>query len=320
MKQDNAGCYHSAATMLTIQKIATKHSITLKRTDFSDPQGGKGSCDRKAALIKNHMKLYQNAGNDIETAEQMKDAIMSHGGIPGVHVTLCGPQPTSEIKVKWDGVSLINNIEYKTDGIKVWRAYKIGPGKFLPSSTFSLPEILPEVNKLAVHDSQFVTVKVRSTRKFNKEEERSENPTDVQSDSEDDEIDQKRVDGSAPKLYFCPEEGCIRSFRRYHSLELHLDCQRHKYDIEHETLYDKAMKSYANKLEIGACKLPTDYDEDTYEHQLENPRNPLPMGWALKSTAKKKRFTEEPYQTIAFIRAGTLCFLAISIFGFIDHI
>ena len=34
--------------------IETSH-YTLKRMDFFDPQGGKGSCDRKAALIKNHI-------------------------------------------------------------------------------------------------------------------------------------------------------------------------------------------------------------------------------------------------------------------------
>ena len=32
---------------------------------------------------------YLKAGNDIETPKQMRDAILSSGGVPGVNVTLC---------------------------------------------------------------------------------------------------------------------------------------------------------------------------------------------------------------------------------------
>ena len=44
--------------------------------DFSDPQGGKRSCDRKAATIKSHMRTHLNSGHDIETASQMMMAIV----------------------------------------------------------------------------------------------------------------------------------------------------------------------------------------------------------------------------------------------------
>jgi hypothetical protein len=54
-RQDNAGCYHSAATILGIHHLTVKHNVYV-RMDFSDPQGGKGPCDRKAAFIKNHMR------------------------------------------------------------------------------------------------------------------------------------------------------------------------------------------------------------------------------------------------------------------------
>ena len=74
---------------LLVPKVqADKVGVTLQRMDFSDPQGGKGACHRKAAAIKFHMQLYVNEGHDTETAAQMKDAIESHGGVPGVVVTL----------------------------------------------------------------------------------------------------------------------------------------------------------------------------------------------------------------------------------------
>ena len=87
-RQDNAGCYHCASTILGAKALADKAGISLKRMDFSDPQGGKGACDRKAATIKSHMQIFLNAENDIETAAQMKAAIESSGGVPGVTVIL----------------------------------------------------------------------------------------------------------------------------------------------------------------------------------------------------------------------------------------
>jgi hypothetical protein len=57
LRADNAGCYHAATTLLGL-KQAEKHSINIVQFDLSDPQGGKGSCDRKAASIKNKMKVY----------------------------------------------------------------------------------------------------------------------------------------------------------------------------------------------------------------------------------------------------------------------
>ncbi|CAB4004224.1 Hypothetical predicted protein [Paramuricea clavata] len=58
LRQDNAGCYHSALTLLSLPTIERSTGIQIRRIDFSDPQGGKGACDRKAAHIKTHMNKY----------------------------------------------------------------------------------------------------------------------------------------------------------------------------------------------------------------------------------------------------------------------
>ena len=96
LRQDNAGCYHCAPTLLNVHQVARKYGISLKRVDFSDPQGGKGLCDRKAATINSHMRIFLNSGHDIETALQMMTAIESSGGIAGISVTVSGPQPTAK--------------------------------------------------------------------------------------------------------------------------------------------------------------------------------------------------------------------------------
>ena len=59
----------------------------LCRIDFCDPQGGKGPCDRKTAQIKRHVKQYINQGHSVTTPADLKKAIESNEGIPGVRVT-----------------------------------------------------------------------------------------------------------------------------------------------------------------------------------------------------------------------------------------
>ena len=41
-RQDNAGCYHSASTLLAIQQVAKSHDISIG-LDFSDSQGKNGA-------------------------------------------------------------------------------------------------------------------------------------------------------------------------------------------------------------------------------------------------------------------------------------
>ena len=69
-RQDNAGCYHCGATISCARVLGLHDDVSIKRLVFSDPQGGKGSCDRKAATIKSHMKIHLNSGNDIESPAQ----------------------------------------------------------------------------------------------------------------------------------------------------------------------------------------------------------------------------------------------------------
>ena len=89
-------------------------------------------------------------------------------------------------------------------------------------------------------------------------------------------------------MFFCPEEGCVKSFQQYSALEKHLDCGRHKYALEHETLYDKAMTMYATKLEHGAGVLSEIVDEGAHTSE-EDDRSTLQLGWALKSAGVSRK-------------------------------
>ena len=103
-------------------------------------------------------------------------------------------------------------------------------------------------------------------------------------------------------LFHCPEEGCIKSFQQYSSLEKHLDPDTHKYALEHEALCEKAIMMYAAKLEHGAGVVPETVDEDVII-SVEGEGPTLPMGWALQSatvTRKNLTATQKTYLTDVF--------------------
>lgn len=56
-RQDNAGCCHCGATIVCASVLGAELGVAVKRLDFSDPQGGKGARDCKAATIKRHICL-----------------------------------------------------------------------------------------------------------------------------------------------------------------------------------------------------------------------------------------------------------------------
>lgn len=129
LRQDNAGCYHCANTILACRTFEQSTGIKVARMDFSDPQGGKGAADRLAATCKNHIRTYINEGHNVTTSEEMKDALVSHGGIEGIRMAILPSiNETAELQ-KISGISKLNNFQFTEDSLLAWRAYGIGPGK-----------------------------------------------------------------------------------------------------------------------------------------------------------------------------------------------
>ena len=131
-RQDNAGCYHSFATILACPVISQSTGVQITRVGFSDPQGGKGAAHRLAATCKAHVLSFINEGHDVTNATQLRDALISHGGIEGVRVA-CSDAVTKTLPVRETAkilsISKLNNFELRDDRIKGWRAYSIGDGK-----------------------------------------------------------------------------------------------------------------------------------------------------------------------------------------------
>ena len=131
-RQNNAGCYHSTATILSVPAIEKATGLQVAEVGFSDPQGGKGPADRMAATVKGHITRFVNEGNNVTNAKEMEKAILSHGGLPGIRVAVLDSLGETDVtgpQQKIAGISKLNNFRFSPGGVKVWQAFDIGPGK-----------------------------------------------------------------------------------------------------------------------------------------------------------------------------------------------
>ena len=137
-RQDNAGCYHSSSTILSCPFVSVSTGIQIECIDFSDPQGGIGAADRLAATCKAHIRVFINEGNDVTSVEQLKNALLSSGGIDGVRVVSLesiDELPVVEENKRIPAISKLNNFVFSTGRVISWRAYGIGCGKEIQLAT-----------------------------------------------------------------------------------------------------------------------------------------------------------------------------------------
>ena len=78
-RRDCVGSYASGGLLVPKRHIGRLTGISIKRYDFSEPQAGKGPCDRSSAHQKSRVNQFLNEGNDVMSAEQVKKALESHG-------------------------------------------------------------------------------------------------------------------------------------------------------------------------------------------------------------------------------------------------
>ena len=289
-KQDNAGCYHCGSTVVG-SRSSSHAGVKAERFDFSDPQGGKGEADRQAATIKGHIE-----GHDVNNAVQMKRAIESNGGIPGVRVKYVKiPQSsTDKMMVKWDGISTLNNFQFEPSGIRVWKAYQIGPGKLVSWADVQSNGVSPvelEVLEPPAENQQscFRIIKPR--------QEPSRAKTISSSHLGSEGIDHEDATLEPSGLFTCPEDGCVRTFQRSSALQVHLDVGKHKLALERETMFDKAKRGYAAKIIGERTQVPTvSCSSAGSDGAVSDTLQSLEMGWSLKKPKKKTLFTAEQKQ------------------------
>ena len=77
-----------------------------------------------------------NEGHDVQNTQEFKTAILLNGGVTGVRVAVVDASvATCELpQVKLDGVSMLNNFEFSSDTVTVWRAFDVGKGREISKS------------------------------------------------------------------------------------------------------------------------------------------------------------------------------------------
>ena len=121
---------------------------------------------------------------------------------------------------KIEGISQLSNVEYEEEGLLVWRAYGIGDGKLIPTDKLRCPSPsdLPTLNRVTrSYSSSFTSVKERLIKASVRD---PDPPVDIEEEE------------SNTAIFSCPEEGCVKTFVRYSSMQQHLDCGKHQCALE----------------------------------------------------------------------------------------
>ena len=133
-RSDCAGSYESGGVLIPASNLKDSTGIDLDRYDFSEPQAGKGNCDRSAAHQKAHVNRYLNEGHNVTNATEIKEALESHGGVQNCKAFVVDLSPrekeTTDIPPIQD-VSFLHNYSYTIKGLRAWKAYQVGPGKLV---------------------------------------------------------------------------------------------------------------------------------------------------------------------------------------------
>ena len=277
LRSDEAGCYHNNFLVPAIRDAGSRIGIAVERYDFSEPQHGKDLCDRIICPMKNSVRVYCNEGHDILTAMDMRKALMERPvrGTTAAVCTLNTSNCTLEVN-KILNFSTYHNFSYEQAGLRVWKAYNIGTGKFIPyfdivSKNQGPTDLSTIENFFPINDRRAFTPKSSALEK-----------------SEDND------------LYVCTEENCSFSFKTLDELEIHVAIDRHSKPDTDEGIFDKLRRDWAKRFVTIDKRVVT--AQSTASYNDKKSATTLPMGWALQKRAPSKKFPEavKKYLTARF--------------------
>jgi hypothetical protein len=266
VRSDEAGCYHNNMLVSSLCDLGNRQGIQVVRYDHSEPQSGKDVCDRILCPLKASIRRYCNEGHDILTSQDMHTALKERP-VHGTTATVCTIEEqnnTLEISAISD-YSKLHNFEFTTNGLRVWKAFKIGPGKLL--SLESIVKHPQGDTKLKEEVEAFPT----NARKFG-----SKKVTEV----------------SCEKTYECPDPSCSEEFAKHSELELHLNVYGHR-TVSHpvkESLYEYLKMDWVHRFETLSLQEERPSSVCVAENADKTTHPQLSMGWALHTISSSKRF------------------------------
>ena len=297
LRSDNAGCYHTAFLLLCLPSLGKRAGINIARYDFSDPQAGKDVCDRRIATFKSHMRRFINEGNDIHSAEDMKTAIESYGGVKGCYAAVMQISESNQTMTKhtMPGMQALNNFRFESTGLRAWRAYNVGPGKLFTKAQlkgYGKPQGPTRIVTLKPFSMPKELVGVFKTTTAHK----TATPSAEESTPQDDALLQAGDAGAPSSVCFsCPEEGCIKIYQSYQVLQKHLDVGKHLIKLERESSYDSIKMKWADTCQDVSGSYVQKNVASSSQESVGTDYSSIPTtdeGWALKKTRKSTRFSE----------------------------
>ena len=243
------------------------------------------------------MRRFINEGNDIHSAEDMKTAIESYGGVKGCYAAVMQISESNQTMTKhtMPGMQALNNFRFESTGLRAWRAYNVGPGKLFTKAQlkgYGKPQGPTRIVTLKPFSIPKELVGVFKTTTAHK----TATPSAEESTPQDDALLQAGDAGAPSSVCFsCPEEGCIKIYQSYQVLQKHLDVGKHLIKLERESSYDSIKMKWADTCQDISGSYVQKNVASSSQESVGTDYSSIPTtdeGWALKKTRKSTRFSE----------------------------
>ncbi len=269
IRSDEAGCYHNSMLVSSFQELGQRQGIKILRYDHSEPQSGKDMCDRILCPIKASIRRYCNEGHDVVSAQHMHTALKERP-VKGTTAEVCTVQEQyTTLKISQiSNYSNLHNFEFTQEGLRVWKAFNVGPGKFIPWNDIVS---FPQTKTGLLEEVPFFSTTARQFKESTK------------------------ADDSEEELYECPETSCTDEFQNQADLDLHMNMANHHTTQQpvKESLYDKVRRGWVEHFQTLTLQGESSAEKTAVATTESLTLTSLPMGWALQKKSGSKRFSQK---------------------------
>ena len=209
-----------------MRDVAKEVGVEVHSYHYSEPQSGKDICDRILCPMKSSIRAYCNEGHDVLTAVDMRDALTQHP-VKGTTaaVSIVDESKNTLCINKIEHFSSFHNFEYGDTGLRVWKCYGIGKGKYIPYDVIYIK-----------HQGQTSLQTIESQGFYDPPEKRVVKRRSKGS---------KETESTTP-LFECSVLGCVEVFETFSQLELHLDVGKHT--VSRLSQYDAIKRDWTLKF------------------------------------------------------------------------